>query len=216
MRISFTFSLAILALSYLEGCYPKGAEYYSDFDLVYTNYSSDSSFQQRKTFAIPDSIVKITGDILADPSSPPSMMSDVYATPILNQIKQNMISYGWTVVDKHASPDVILLVTSTTTTNLYYYYDWGYWGWYYPGYSPGWGWYYPGYYPPYVTSFRTGSLFVQMADQKAIIANPHVGNVPVIWYAIVNGLVEGSNAEVLGRTQTNIDQAFIQSPYLKH
>ena len=126
-----------------------------------------------------------------------------------------MIDYGWTEVDKDAGPDVILLVTSMTTTNLYYYYDWGYWGWYYPGYNPGWGWYYPGYYPPYVTSFRTGSIFVQMVDQKAM-TTPHEGNVPILWYCIVNGLVEGSTADILGRTQTNINQAFIQSPYLKH
>ncbi len=215
MRLSFTFFLTIAALSFLGGCYPKGSELYTDFDLVYTNHSGDSVFPQRKTFAIPDSIVKITGDVIADPSVPPTMVSDVYAGPILTQIKKNMVSYGWTEVDKNASPDVILLPVSNTTTNLYYYYDWGYWGWYYPGYSPGWGWYYPGYYPPYVTSFRTGSLFVSMVDNRSIPI-PHAGNVPVLWYFIVNGLVEGSTADVLSRTQTNIDQAFIQSPYLKH
>jgi hypothetical protein len=215
MRISFTFSLAILASFYLGGCYPKGAEQYTDFDLVYTNYSSDSSFADRKTFALPDSIVMITGDVLADPSVPPTMMNDIYATPILAQLKQNMMTYGWTEVDKNASPDVILLVSGTTTTNLYYYYDWGYWGWYYPGYYPGWGWYYPGYYPPYVTSFRTGSLFVQMVDQQAM-TTPHEGNVPILWYCIINGLIEGGTTAVLSRVQANINQAFIQSPYLKH
>jgi hypothetical protein len=215
MRVSFTFFLTILALSYLEGCYPKGPEQYTDFDLVYTNYASDSSFQDRKTFALPDSIVKITGDVLTNPDSRPEMMSDVYATPILNQLKQNMMSYGWTEVDKNASPDVILLVSSTTTTNLYYYYDWGYWGWYYPGYYPGWGWYYPGYYPPYVTSFQTGSLFVQMVD---VLPSPipNDGNVPVLWHCILNGLTEGSTSAVLSRVQASINQAFIQSPYLKH
>ena len=102
--------------------------------------------------------------------------------------------------------------TTTTTTNLYYYYDWAYWGWYYPGWYPGWGWYYPGYYPPYVSSFRTGSVFIQMIDAKANATDV----IPVVWSCILNGLAEGSTNDLNLRIQTGINQGFAQSPYLKH
>ena len=103
----------------------------------------------------------------------PEFLPPSYSDVILGQIKQNMTAYGWTEVDKNAKPDVVLLVSASNTTYLYWYYDWAYWGWYYPGYYPGWGWYYPGYYPPYVSSYTTGTLLIQMTDQKAVDRHSH-------------------------------------------
>jgi hypothetical protein len=215
MRTTSSFLGVMLILSFLGGCYPHGAEYNADLDLVYTNYSSGFTFNQRKTFAIPDSVIKITGAAKDDPDARPSMLSATYSDPILNQLKDNLTKYGWTQVDKNASPDVIILASAMTTTNVYYYYDWDYWDWWYPGFVPTWGWYYPGYYyPPYVTSYRTGSVFVQMVDQASV--NATTGNVPIVWNCILNGLAEGSTSDIIGRIQTNINQAFAQSPYLKH
>ena len=207
--------LAISLLLLMWGCYPQGPEYVDDLDLVYTNYSSEYAFASAKTYAIPDSVVKLTGDEFTDPdgNGKPTFANPVYATTILNQIKQNMNQNGWTLVNKTSNPDVFVLPTTTTTTNLYYYYDWAYWGWYYPGYNPGWGWYYPGYYPPYVSSFRTGSVFIQMVDAKTNLASE---TIPVVWSCILNGLAEGSTTELTVRIQTGIDQGFAQSPYLKH
>jgi hypothetical protein len=213
-KIFFYFLIILVSGTILCGCYPHGPEFDTDFDLVYTNYSSDFPFDQRKTFSLPDSVVKITGDILST-GEVPEKLTSTYSVPILEQLRKDMVQYGWTEVDRADSPDVILLPTSTTTTNLYYYYDWGYWGWYYPSYPGyGWGWYYPGYYPPYVTSYRSGSIFVQMVDNHPS-ASP-TGNIPVVWHCILNGLAEGSTASILSRIQVNIDQAFAQSPYLKH
>jgi hypothetical protein len=52
-----------------------------------------------------------------------------------------------------------------------------------------------------------------MIDAKAA---PQVDNVPVQWTGIFNGMLEGSNPEIIARVQTAIDKAFAQSPYLKH
>ena len=52
-----------------------------------------------------------------------------------------------------------------------------------------------------------------MIDAKAV---PQTENVPVVWTGIFNGMLEGSNAEIIARVQTAIDKAFAQSPYLKH
>ncbi|HEY4286632.1 MAG TPA: DUF4136 domain-containing protein [Puia sp.] len=214
MRINLQYWLAISLLAFLTGCYPKGPEYTADLDLVYTNYSSDFQFSQRKTYALPDSVIEITGAVVQNQGGRPTMLSSVYASVILSQLQQGMTKNGWTLVDKNAQPDVILLPSAMTTTNIYYYYDWDYWDWWYPDYYPGWGWYYPGYYPPYVTSYRTGSVFVQMIDQKAV--SPQAGNIPVVWNCILNGLAEGGSTDIISRIQTNINKAFDQSPYLKH
>ena len=216
MAIKLTRLLGILSLILISGCYPKGAEFIDDLDLVYTNYSSNFDFNSKQTYAIPDSVIKITGDIFSDPDGDhkPSFLSASSAAVILDQINQNMTNAGWSRVNKNNNPDVILLVSSITTTNIYYYYDWWYWGWYYPGFYPGWGWYYPGYYPPYVTGYRSGSVLVQMVDAKATAAG--VESVPVVWTCILNGLAEGGTSSIAPRVQKGIDKAFAQSPYLKH
>lgn len=208
--------LAISSLLILWGCYPQGPEYTDDLDLVYTNYSTEFDFAAAKTYAIPDSVVKLTGDEFEDPdgNGRPTFANPAYANAILTTIKQNLDKNGWTMVNKNNNPNVIVLPMTTTTTNLFYYYDWGYWGWYYPGWYPGWGWYYPGYYPPYVSAYRTGSVFIQMVNKINV---PSQGeNIPVVWTCILNGLAEGSTSDLVLRIQTGIDKGFNQSPYLKH
>jgi hypothetical protein len=204
--------LAMLFLVVMAGCYPKGAEYIEELDLVYTNYYNQFDFQGQTTYAIPDSVVKITGDVFndSDGNGKPQFMTAANSKIILDQVKKNMADFGWTLVDRRNNPDVILLVSSMTTTNIYYYYDWYYWDWWYGGY---YGWYYPGwYYPPYVTGYRSGSVLTQMIVPKGV---PQGENVPVVWNSILNGLAEGSSSELAARVQRGIDQAFAQSPYLR-
>jgi Domain of unknown function (DUF4136) len=207
--------VTLLFVAILGGCYPEGAEYFEELDLVYTNYSEDYDFQSKKTYSVPDSVIKITGERFedGDTNGKPEFVSPTYSTVMISELKKNMESYGWTLVDKGNNPDVILLVSAMTTTNIYYYYDWAYWGWYYPGYYPGWGWYYPGsYYPTYVTGYRSGSVFVQMVDAQPRIQGE---NIPVVWSSIINGLAEGGTENINSRIQTGIGKAFSQSPYLK-
>lgn len=215
MAIKFPRLLGVLSLILLGGCYPKGAEYVEELDLVYTNHDDQFNFGSKTTFAIPDSVIEITGQAFEDPDGNhmPDFLPAASAQVIVDQLRQNMTSYGWTEVNKNNHPDVILLPSVSTTVNLYYYYDWWYWGWYYPGWYPGWGWYYPGYYPPYITGYRSGSLFVQMIDHSAAISD---GTIGVKWSCIINGLAEGGSSNIASRVQNSIDKAFAQSPYLKH
>ncbi len=214
MTSKLRYWLVMLMLPLLPACYPKGADYIEELDIVYTNYDANFDFASKKTYAIPDSVIKITGDNFEDPDGDgkPTFVGSQYSTAILAAINQNMTAAGWTKVNKNANPDVILLPSTMTTTNIYYYYDWWYWGWYYPGWCYCWGWYYPGYYPPYVSGYRSGSVFMQMIDHKAIGAATE--NIPVVWSVILNGLAEGNN--ITARIQTNMDKAFAQSPYIKH
>ncbi|ANE49209.1 DUF4136 domain-containing protein [Flavisolibacter tropicus] len=204
--------LALIVIVLLAGCYPEGAQYTEELDLVYTNYYNQFDFKSQKTFAIPDSVVKITGDAFTDPDGDgkPQFANPTYSAAVLNKLKENMAANGWTLVNKNNNPDVVLLVSAMTTTNIYYYYDWWYWDWWYGGW---YGWYYPGwYYPPYVTGYRSGSIFIQMAQLKGLRTGD---NATVAWNCIINGLAEGGTADITARIQTSVDKAFAQSPYLK-
>lgn len=202
-------ALGLVSMALLAGCYPQGPEYIDEYDLVLTNFSPTFDFTTTTTYSLPDSVIKISGDLIDGEN--PDMVSPVYGDEILDDIRQNMNERGWEEVDEANDPDVILLPSVFTSTTVSYYYDSYYWGWYYPYY--GYGWYYPGYYPAYVTSYTTGTLMIQMTDPNDPAASD---NIPVVWTAAFNGLAEGSTSGLVVRIDEAIDQAFDQSAYLNH
>lgn len=195
----------LLLLLFLFGCYPQGPEYVEDFDLVITNHDTSFDFNTVGTYALPDDVVKLTGNLIDGDDV--EFVDPVYASVILDNIRENMNDYGWTEVDKNDDPDVIILPSATSSTYLFWYYDWWYWDWWYP--YDWWGWYYP--YPIYGGSYTTGTVFVQMTYPSGITA---ADNIPVIWSAVLNGLLEGSKSQVNDRIESAVNQAFEQSPYL--
>ncbi len=216
MSVKLYKALIVVSAMILASCYPKGPEYIEELDLVYTNYYSGFDFQAKNTYAMPDSIIKITGEIFNDPDGnhKPEFIPKATGDIILDQIRTNMTANGWTEVERNQNPNVLLLVSAMTTTNIFYYYDWWYYDWWYGGYYPPWGWYYPCcYYPAYVSGYRSGSIFMQMVDPNPAISGD---DVPVVWTAVFNGLAEGGTASITSRAQAGIDQAYAQSPYLKH
>jgi hypothetical protein len=198
---------AMLSLSLvLLGCYPQGPVYVEDVDLVATNHDPSFDYQKMKTYALPDEVVKITGKVILGGN--PEFVNDAYSQNILAVIRQNMSDMGWTEVAELAQPDVIILPSTIQTTTEVWYYDPWYWGWYYPYYYG--GYYYS--YPYYGGSYTTGSLFIQMTWPGGITATD---NLPVVWNAVLNGLLEGSTSSVNARVTDGINQAFAQSPYLQ-
>src|SRR5262245_32916481 len=136
MSVKFYRALMAVSIVILAGCYPKGAEYIEELDLVYTNYYDQFDFKARTTYAILDSVIKITGDNFDDPdgNKKPEFLPKASGDVILNAINTNMAAYGYTKVNRSANPDLLVLVSSMTTTNIFYYYDWWYWDWWYGGY----------------------------------------------------------------------------------
>jgi hypothetical protein len=197
------FSLfGILSGLLLWGCYPHGPEYTQDLDIVVTHHNPDYNFVAKATYAMPDKIVKITGNL--QEGDAPEFIPDVNASQILARIESNMTSLGWSKVAVDASPDLILLPAAWETTTIYYYYD--YWYWWYGGYYP----YYPYYPPVYVSSYTTGTLLMTLQDPTQLGGN---GNPINQWTGFLNGVLNGSyNAT---RINGLIDQAFTQSQYLK-
>ena len=195
----------LLSVALLSGCYPGGPEYIEDLDLVVTGHDASFDFDEMETYALPDRIVKITGNL--EEGDEVEFINDNYAAIILERIRDNMEDYEWVEVGEDQNPDVIILPSAMQSTTLVWYYDYWYWDWYYPYYW--WGWYYP--YPIYGGSYSSGSVFLQMTYPEGITAGD---NIPVIWSSILNGLLEGDASQLGGRVSKSVDQAFDQSPYL--
>lgn len=194
----------VTSLLFFWGCTLQGPEYTEELDLVVTSYDTKFDFKTPGTYAMPDKVVKITGD----PTAPPEYVKDIYGIPMLATIDQNMADLGWTKVDVGADPDIQLMPAAWTTTTIV---SGGYWGgyycWWYPYYCGGGGWYYP-YYP--VSTYSTGTMLMTMTDAKHEGTD---GGLPVVWTGTMNGLLSGTYE--VDRVTKGINQAFKQSPYLK-
>ncbi len=195
MKKNVFYLLGIVIL--MASCYPDGAEYYEDLDLVYTNYTETFDFASKGTYAMPDKIVKITGNLAEGET--PEFVKEPYNTQILSKIESNMTALGWTKAADPESADLALMPAVWTNTTIVYWYD--YWCWYYYYYC-GWGWYYPTY-----TSYTTGTLVMTLVASGDEYIDPSS-----VWTAAINGLMSGSYNT--SRVTNAIDQAFQQSPYL--
>jgi Domain of unknown function (DUF4136) len=202
-RIAKFTLLAILAGGLLTGCYPDGPDYTEELDVVYTTYDDEYDFVSKGTYAMPDQIVV---DIEIDNGDTTYVyMKDIYATPILQKIEDNMTALGYQRVDVSADPDLLMMPAGMTSTTYYYYY---WYCWWYGGYWGGWGWYYPPYYS--VSSYTTGSLILVLSDPN--VDSPINRSLPS-WICAMNGLLSGGYD--LDRVLDGIDQGFTQSPYLR-
>ncbi|HQQ94254.1 MAG TPA: DUF4136 domain-containing protein [Bacteroidia bacterium] len=203
-----TGSLAVLIG--LSACYPGGAEYVDELDVVGTAYSKQVSFSDHKTYYMSDSIPQVASDNIEDPNgdNKPDYISMSTANLITSAINRNLQNYGWSRVTDKTKADVFIMNATMQNTQIYYYYNY----WYYGGYYPYYGWYYPGYYPPTYTTTRTGTLLMQMIDGKEVNG---AGKAAGMWVGIINGLLEGSSGSQNARISSSIDQAFKQSPILK-
>jgi len=192
-NVFYFFGIIFLMVS----CYPDEPVSYEDTDLVYTNYTETFDFASKGTYAMPDKIVKITGNLAEGEN--PEYVQEPYNTQILNKIESNMTAMGWTKVADPENADLALFPAVWTNTTVVYWYD--YWCWYYYYYC-GWGWYYPSY-----TTYTSGTLVMGLIASGDEYVEPSN-----VWTAAINGLLSGTYD--ISRLNNTIDQAFKQSPYL--
>jgi len=195
---NLTFYLVVLGL-FLASCSPERVEYYEDTDIVVTKYDQDFNFTNKRTYAMPDSIVKITGEL--SEGEAPDFIKEPYNTSILNEIEKNMSANGWTRVSDPSQADLTLFPAAVSVTTVYYWDD--YWCWYYPWYC-GWGYdpYYGGAY-----SYSSGTMIMSLISNDSDYIEP-----AIVWTGAINGLLSG--AYDISRVDRGINQAFDQSPYL--
>ena len=206
--------LPLVAL--LSGCYPDKLDYVEEFDMAGTLYDEEADFSGYTTFHVLDTVMHLTEDGEDDPN-----LTREHDEFILETLRQNMLDNGYTEV---ASPDSLnvpdlMVLTQVMSQDFYTYYSYwyNYWG-YYPGWDwwyPGWGGWYPGYpwYPGYVSSYSTGSLIIEMMDTE--VPDELTESPGMVWAGIVNGLLTGNVSNIRARLDKQINQLFVQSPYLK-
>jgi hypothetical protein len=182
----------------LSSCYPGNDISVSEADIVTTFRNESADFAAKQTYAMPDYVVYITDDDETPENNP------VLDRQILSAIERNMEQAGFDLIEDPDQADVLVVPMVTRSTWVgggcnYWYYD--------PWYG------YPGYCYPYYYTYETGTLFIIMVDPA------HADNDSVedaLWTAAINGLLSSSfNAgSSEARINRDVNQAFIQSPYL--
>lgn len=216
-------ALFLLLPFLISACYPDGAEYVDELDLVITVENPDANYSALSTYVIPDTIMFISNNENA-------RLDEEVEQQILQQVNNRFQQNGWVASNAPASngSDVLIAVSLLENVNLNIITGgwWNYWGgwpgWgYYPPFPP--GGYYPGYpgYPGFccysgIYSYTTGTLIIEMVDPNEIPdeTGSEPEPIPLLWAGAINGLLEGSDANLSSRLSRGLDQMFIDSPYL--
>ncbi|MCO4291847.1 DUF4136 domain-containing protein [Solitalea sp. MAHUQ-68] len=194
----------------LNSCYPNNDADIQDLDVVASFPKKDYDFKQNNTYTLPTRIPIIDDEV----PLPGDTLPAAVAQPIIAKIRANMTANGYTEIlpGNPTAPDVAITSYAIETTYVGAYYP--YW-WYWWGYYPWGGWGYPwgpGWYPGggYYYSFDTGSLMISMSSPSGGRTN----EVNTLWLSAIKGVLNGTTSNVQRATE-GVDQAFLQSPYLK-
>ena len=206
-RILFISTLALLALACQKEPYSQDedGEY-----LVYTAPAKDVTFTDFRTFDIADSVL-----VIGQKNKPFYSQSD-NALALIQAYRTNMEKLGYIYLPSNPDAELGIQLTYIEQTERYVqYYDDPYWWLDYPGYWPAgyWGnwtgWYYP---YPVTYSYTTNALVTDMVD---LTAGEENGKLKIVWSCYIGGPASSSLQYDINRMEDAIDQAFVQSPYLK-
>lgn len=171
-----------------------------------TNFDETVDFTSYATFSISDSVAVIENNSLSGHAL--TSWDAAFRSAMIS----NLISRGYTLVDRDADPDLGINLSRVYNTytgvidygnywgNYYGYYDPYYWG--YPGYN----YYFPPMYGFY--EINEGAATVDLLDLKNSEANNQIAG---IW----NALFRGTGVFDAGTIAQQVDAVFDQSPYLK-
>lgn len=183
--------------------------------MVYTEYDKNADFSSFATFYLPDTIKvlgsKVTnwvGTAFSQDDGDPNAEKIITATAV------NLEARGYTRIEdpeQRTTADIGIQLSYVEDTYYvtyyntpYYWYDW-WWGY---NWGPAWGYVYPTYSMTY--SYQVGSLLGEMIyiDKAASKLYP-------VWSFYVVGSMSGSTYTDITRAVNGVNQAFIQSPYVK-
>lgn len=207
-KILFISALALLAVACQKEPYPQDGD--NEY-LVYTSLAKDADFSQYTTFDIADSLLVI------GQSAKPEYSQSNNALALIQAFRTNMEKLGYIYTPSNPDAQLGIQLTYMIKTERYVqYYDDPYWWLDYPGYwSPGmWGDWYGFYYPrPMVYSYSTNALLADMVDLTSEQGSGK--SLKIIWSSYIGGPAGPSASYDVQRMKNSIDQAFVQSPYLK-
>ena len=181
--------------------------------LVYTSPGKDVNFTQFQTFDIADSLLVI------GQSDKPMYSQSNNALALIQAFRTNMEKRGFIYTPSDPDADLGIQLTYVIKTERYVqYYDDPYWWLDYPGYWPSnyWGnwtgWYYP--YPVSYT-YTTNALITDIVDLTPVVSADDSKPLTIVWSSYIGGPASASLSYDVQRMKESIDQAFVQSPYLK-
>ena len=179
--------------------------------LVYTSPGKDVNFNNYKTFDIADSLL-IIGE-----KDKPVYSQTQSALALIQAYRINMEKAGFIYTPSNPDADLGVQLTYVIKTERYVkYYDDPYWWLDYPGYWPSgyWGNWTGYYYPrPVVYTYTTNAL---LADIVNLTGEQDAGKpLEVLRTSYIGGPASSSLQLDIQRLTSAVDQAFVQSPYLK-
>jgi len=207
MKKYFVF-LALIPLA--QGCQPEpdGKKLYDEL-VVSTSYDPDANFTAYSTYSIPTDTIGYVSE--TSTSTFITAAESSFPRPVLDAIKFNLNSRGYTRVNKNDNPDLGINVIVVEDLNVFqrvvYPDPYNYPGSIYSGYYGYNSW----YYYPYVNTYayNTGVLIVEIVDLKNRTPD---NKVKVIWTAYLGDIY--STIHLIDQTEAGIDQSFEQSPYI--
>jgi Domain of unknown function (DUF4136) len=202
MKMTLKIATLFLLLLAIGSCQPFRSDNY-DYDTVLTLQAPDTDFSSYATFALADDqgLIEIGGDI---------DITHLYDAQIFTRIRGNLLARGYTEIEDPTTADLVVVAGVTTTDYVVTEcYDewWDEWCWYWPCYPSG-GWCYSS--GGYASEYTVGTMVALMIDRASFDEVDE--SATVVWtFALGGNVLETTTIrEVL----INIDQAFVQSPYL--
>lgn len=193
--------------------------------VVQTEYDAKADFKKFGSYFINDTVYVIGGD--SDKKIERwNYRESARARGLIDNVVKNMDACGYTRVLNSSGTgepafdlglQVVYVQDTRFMVGLGYNSWWDYWnvwggGWY-------WGWNYPPYYPfPVYYSYSVGAVIVDMIDNNSDpVQTPgeHKPSKPVVWNAYARGELSSNNTFNQQVAEWSINQAFVQSPYLK-
>ena len=179
--------------------------------LVYTSPGKDVNFNDFRTFDIADSLL-----IIGEKDTPVYSQSQ-NALALIQAYRINMEKAGFIYTPSNPDADLGVQLTYVIKTERFVkYYGDPYWWLDYPGYWPSgyWGSWTGYYYPrPVVYTYTTNAL---LADIVNLTGEQDTGKpLEVLWTSYIGGPASSSLQQDIQRLTSAVDQAFVQSPYLK-
>jgi hypothetical protein len=179
------------------------------FGAIVTVVDSGGALRTANTFVLPDTVV-----LLSQFGTP---IGPRLADQLVLQVRAHFLAMGWTELPnvRESHPDVLVLIAASTQVQTGIAYSdwfsaWGYLPYWGGSVDDSWAWGYPGGAVPY--AYQSGTILVAMIDINAP-RDLATRTIPLLWAAGLDGLVgDGTTTE---RIRAGIDQAFIQSPYLR-
>lgn len=224
---------ALAAILVLQACYPGGSIPLTDLDTTSTFYNTDDLATAPTSAAIIWQVTHLElgdGDDLAYNGQ---FDADILNTTLLELIilhgEENVVIISETatpvptpvntnvmvVVPTDPVPDAealyapSVLLRNRHVTVIHPGIPWwgGGWGW-----GGWWG------FPPTISTitFEVGSILIEMFDTRKIPpGGPIPSNFTASWLAVLRGLLANNPATNNSRVVSGVQQAFLQSPYLK-